>query len=194
MKRCSYPWIVRSYCAGLRWFTGADCLCPRSFLSPLRGPEPVLYKLTKKPFKLDLTQMHAICDANYARLLRLYPDYENCNSRDFLVGSAKIHLTVAERCRYTTIFHLHQQCTELRWLGQLRVEVRAYHDVRMLEVMAFQSARRVAPRYQYPNEAMYAQDEKYQQNVFLADWLEHCLHNGRTPLELPVSTMDFKSG
>lgn len=156
-------------------------------------PEPVLYKLTKKPFKLDLTALHAICDANYARLLRLFPSYENCNSRDLLVGSARVHLDVVERCRYTTIFHLRQTRADSRWLGQLRVEVRAYHDVRMLEVMAFQSARQVAARYRYPNAAMFAQDEKYQQNQFLADWLEHCLQNGRVALYPGASLTDSRS-
>ena len=153
-----------------------------------------MQRLKKKPFKLDLTELHAICDANYVRLLRLFPDYENCNSRDLLVGSAKVRLTVTERCRYTTIFHLHQQRADSRWLGQLRVEVRAYHDMRMLEVMVFQSSRKVAARYQYPNQQMFAQDEKYQQNRFLADWLEHCLQTGRAALDLGVSPADARSG
>ena len=148
--------------------------------------ERPLQRQKKKPFKLDLTELHAICDANYARLWRLFPDYENCNSRDLLVGSAKVRLTVAERCRYTTIFRIHQQRAESRWLGLLRVEVRAYHDARMLEVGMFQAHRRVAARYEYPNDKMFAQDEKYQQNRFLADWLEHCLHNGRVALDVGV--------
>jgi uncharacterized protein YqiB (DUF1249 family) len=146
--------------------------------------EPVLQNLRKKPFKLNLMELHAICEANYVRLLRLFPDYENCNSRELLVGTAKVSVNVVERCRYTTIFHIHQQRAESRWLGLLRVEVRAYHDARMLEVGMFQSHRRVAARYQYPNKQMFAQDEKYQQNRFLADWLEHCQHNGRAALDV----------
>ena len=134
---------------------------------------------TRQSFKLDLTALHAICDANYLRLKRLFPDYENCNSRELLVGAAKVRLSVVERCRYTTIFHIHQQSSDSRWLGLLNVEVRAYHDARMLEVGVFQSHRRVAVRYNYPNDHMFAQDEKSQQNRFLADWLEHCLQNGR---------------
>lgn len=146
--------------------------------------ELVLQTLTKKQFKLDLTELHAICDANYARLLRLFPDYENCNSRNLLVGTAEVRLTVVERCRYTTIFQIHQQRAESRWLGLLRLEVRAYHDARMLEVGMFQSHRKVAVRYQYPNKQMFAQDEKCQQNRFLANWLEHCLQNGRAAIEV----------
>ena len=126
-----------------------------------------MHKLKKKPFKLDLTELHAVCEANYARMLRLFPDYENSNSRELLVGAARVHLEVIERCRYTTIFHLGQQHAENRWLGNLRVEVRAYHDAGMLEVGMLQSHRRVAARYSYPNNKMFQQDEKYQQNRFL---------------------------
>jgi|AntAceMinimDraft_11_1070367.scaffolds.fasta_scaffold00374_16 hypothetical protein len=157
-------------------------------------PEPLLQTLNKKPFKIDLTELHGICDANYARLLRVFPDYENSNARQMLVGPASVCLAVIERCRYTTIFQLHQQRADSRWLGQLRVEVRAYHDVRMLEVMAFQSSRQVAARYQYPNRHMFAQNEKYQQNRFLADWLEHCLQNGRAVLDFGMSAPDTRSG
>ena len=146
--------------------------------------EPMLQTLKKKSFKLDLIELHGICDANYARLVRLFPDYEICNSRELFVGSAKVQLTVMERSRYTTTFHVLQQSAESRWLGRLRMEVRAYHDVRMLEVRAFQSARQVAARYHYPNDRMFAQDEKYQQNRFMADWLEHCLQNGHAAIEV----------
>src|SRR6056297_1972840 len=89
-------------------------------------------KLTRKPFKLDLKALHAICDANYARVLRLFPDYETCNTREFAVGNARVRLEVIERCRYTTIFRLLQDQAESRWLGRLRIEVRAYHDAGML--------------------------------------------------------------
>lgn len=142
--------------------------------------------LRKKSFKLDLKGLHALCEANYARLLRLFPDYENANGREFAVGSARVRLEVMERCRYTTIFRLHQTHADARWLGRLLIEVRAYHDAGMLEVGMFQSHRRIAARYAYPNEQMFQQDEKYQQNRFLADWLEHCLYNGRSALDLPA--------
>lgn len=144
----------------------------------------------KRPFKLDLAELHAICEGNYARLLRLFPDYENANTREFAVGSARVSIEVVERCRYTTIFRLHQQQAEDRWLGSLLVEVRAYHDARMLEVGVFQSHRQIAARYAYPNARMYQQDEKFQQNRFLAEWLEHCLHNGRACRDLCAPVVD----
>ena len=132
----------------------------------------------KRPYKLDLVDLHSTCEANYARLIRLFPDYETTNIREFSVGSARVQVEVTERCRYTTIFRVLQQGAGSQWLGHLRVEVRAYHDARMAEVGMFQSHRRIEGRYQYPNDHMYQQDEKCQQNHFFAEWLEHCLHNG----------------
>lgn len=138
-----------------------------------------MQRVKKQPFKVDLVRLHALCEANYARLLRLFPDYEQGNTREFSVGTAKVRLEVLERSRYTTFFRLHQSHAEDRWLGHLVVDVRAYHDAGMLEVGTFQSHRQIQARYQYPNSRMFQQDEKLQQNQFLADWLEHCQANGR---------------
>ena len=153
-----------------------------------------LYQAKKKQFKVDLAELHAVCEANYARLLRLFPDYELSNFKEFSVGTARVRLEVIERCRYTTIFHLHQKHADARWLGTLRVEVRAYHDAGMLEVGMFQSHRQVLARYQYPNGNMFQQDEKSQQNRFLADWLEHCLNNGRASLDFRAPLADSGPG
>ena len=141
-------------------------------------------------YKLDLADLHAVCEANYARLMQLFPDYEATNRREFEVHGAQITLEVTERCRYTTMFRLHQRHADARWLGHLRVELRAYHDARMLEVGSFQSHRQIQGRYVYPNRGMYQQDEKAQQNRFLAEWLAHCLANGRSP----SGSVDWQSG
>ncbi|QFU74229.1 DUF1249 domain-containing protein [Halioglobus maricola] len=145
-----------------------------------------MHAAKSKQFRLNLAELHAICEANYARLLRLFPDYESSNNREFMVGPATVRLEVTERCRYTTIFCIHQQHAQAQWLGRLRIEVRAYHDAGMLEVGSFQSHRRIQGRYEYPNEQMFQQDEKSQQNRFLADWLDHCLGNGLSAAPLAV--------
>lgn len=129
---------------------------------------------------MNLVELHAICEANYARLLSLFPQYETANRREFAVGDAHVTIEVTDRSRYTTIFRLQQVHGGERWLGSLRMELRAYHDAAMLEVGSFQSHRRVQPRYRYPNPQMHQQDEKTAQNRFLSDWLDHCLAQGRS--------------
>ncbi len=148
--------------------------------------------MSKGTYKVDLRALHALCEANYARLLRLFPDYESCNGRDFAVNNAQVRMDVIERSRYTTLFRLQSfshaggetiRSGERPWLASLGLEVRAYHDAGMLEVVKFQGGGRTEGRYAYPNPAMHQQDEKVQQNAFLADWLAHCLQYGEADID-----------
>lgn len=138
-------------------------------------------------YKVDLRALHAQCEANYLRLKRLFPDYESSNSRRFIVGSEQLHIEVLERSRYTTMFRLQSwsraEATARRWLPPLRLDLRAYHDAGMLEVIDFQRHGRTEGRYNYPNPRMHQQDEKARQNGFLADWLSFCLRHGEAPWE-----------
>ncbi|MFV0477962.1 MAG: DUF1249 domain-containing protein [Parahaliea sp.] len=143
-----------------------------------------LQRSRKRQYKLDIASLHAVCEANYVRLLRLFPDYEHSNCRTFQIDGAHVLVEVLERSRYTTIFRLGQHCKIGTWPGNLRLEVRAYHDAAMLEVGAFQARRWIAARYDYPNTQMHQKDEKLGQNQFLAEWLEHCLGHGRA-LHMP---------
>ncbi|MFK8042517.1 DUF1249 domain-containing protein [Congregibacter sp.] len=161
--------------------------------------------MIKGSYKVDLRALHALCEANYARLLRLFSDYESCNSKRFSVDGAQVHIEILERSRYTTLFCLKsyrsaamgsavmgsavmgsaaadsEQTTDpsTNWLAPLVMEARAYHDAGMIEVVRFQTAGKTQGRYTYPNPSMHQQDEKNQQNRFLADWLSHCLHYGQ---------------
>lgn len=145
----------------------------------------------KGSYKVDLRALHALCEANYARLLRLFSDYETRNSKRFSVDGAQVHIEVLERSRYTTLFCLKsyrsstadtERSAASTWLTPIAMEARAYHDAGMIEVVRFQSAARTQGRYSYPNPSMHQQDEKNQQNSFLAEWLSHCLHHGQAEL------------
>ena len=66
----------------------------------------------------------------------------------------------------------------LPWLPTPRLEVRVYHDARMAEVVGAEHARRFRSVYPYPNVDMHQPDEKSQLNLFLGEWLSHCLACG----------------
>ena len=136
-------------------------------------------------YKVDIAALHATCESNYARLVQLFPDYETVNYREFQLASGeRVRIDVADRSRYTTHLSVCQQGGS-GWLAAPRFDLRAYHDARMVEVISFQSRRRIEARYDYPNADMQAPDEKAQQNIFLAEWLSHCLEQGRSTLDLP---------
>lgn len=107
-------------------------------------------------YRVDLCELQALCAANYARVLRLFPEYEGRNARQFCVGTARVRIDVIERTRYTTVFRL--QCLRAaadaeagaapaagaEWLAPLRIDARAYHDAGLLEVIDFAGADREA--------------------------------------------------
>ncbi|EED34800.1 histidine kinase [Luminiphilus syltensis NOR5-1B] len=134
----------------------------------------------KRRYAVDLVDLHSLCETNYVRLLRVFPDYEASNERGFIAGDAKVRIDVTERSRYTTTFRLLKLGPLAAPFGAVTVDLRAYHDARMAEVIGFQRHRLVRGRYQYPNDYMYSRDEQAQQNRFVAEMLSFCLAEGRT--------------
>lgn len=132
-------------------------------------------------YSIDLAALHATCESNYARLLQLFPAYETMNCREFqLPAGQRVRIDITERCRYTTLMRVTQQGNDINYLVPPRFDLRVYHDARMVEVSSFQKVRQIAARYEYPNPAMHARDEKAQQNQFLCEWLAHCLRQGHS--------------
>ncbi|GAB3105243.1 DUF1249 domain-containing protein [Aestuariicella hydrocarbonica] len=133
---------------------------------------------------VDLSGQQACCEANYARLLKLMPTFDQRDQWHYDVQAGEqfwsIRLAVTERARYTTMLEVTQQNGLQEWGSSPRLQVRLYHDARMAEVVAWQEHRRVRPRYEYPNRNMYQRDEKAQFNRFLEDWLSHSLAHGQS--------------
>ena len=88
---------------------------------------------------MDLTELHALCEANYVRLLRLFPDYQQANDRRFKLGSRLIVMTVIERDRHTTTLSIDYHATDLPELMHSNLHLRMYHDVAMAEVVKLRS-------------------------------------------------------
>ena len=134
-------------------------------------------------YRVDLAGLQSACEANYARLLRLLPDMRDTPAArriamtqgDQMLGV--LTLEVLLTCPYTTTLRVRQEHS-LPWLPVPQLEVRVYHDARMAEVIGAQSARRFRSIYPYPNAAMHQPDEKAQLNLFLGEWLSHCLALG----------------
>lgn len=126
----------------------------------------------------------AECEANYARLRRLF-DCAGPGRRFGLDSGLCLRLTVTDQAPYTTTLTIAPEGEPLPVLAPV-LTVRMYHDARLAEVVEFASRRQVQPRYDYPNPDMYQPDEKAQWNRFLGEWLSHCLQHGLA-LEHPVT-------
>ncbi|RZA06202.1 MAG: DUF1249 domain-containing protein [Moraxellaceae bacterium] len=130
----------------------------------------------------------AECEANYVRLKKLLPSLEQSH-RHFAISRGDRRwahrIDIVERSPYTTTLQLSQtphnlagEQRDTSWLQMPRLTVRMYHDAALAEVLAWEGHKRLRPRYEYPNQAMYQCDEKLQINQFLGEWLMLCLHQG----------------
>lgn len=125
---------------------------------------------------------HADCEVNFLRLEKLLPGFAAGQSRHIGTrlprgGLDVLHLRVAERCPYTAEVAVRQQQPVWGARGA-EFTVRAYLDARMAEVVGCARVRRLLARYEYPNPAGLARDEKWQANRLLGEWLAHCLAEG----------------
>ncbi|MFZ6046117.1 DUF1249 domain-containing protein [Pseudomonas sp. CR3202] len=139
--------------------------------------------LLRDRYRVDLIGLQAACEANYARLMSLLPQMREVRgSRRVALSQGErllgvLALEVVEACPYTTTLQVRQEYS-LPWLPSPQLEVRVYHDARMAEVVGAENARRLRSVYPYPNADMHQPDEKSQLNLFLGEWLSHCLACG----------------
>lgn len=145
-------------------------------------------------YKVDLKRYMADCEANYARLMKLFPTLMVDSTR--LIGLQHgdrrvVVLSVLEQTPYTSLVGFRQSEQEqatTKWLQVPELNVRLYHDARVAEVVDWYGLRRPQPRCQYPNARMHQRDEKAQWNRFLGEWLSQCINFGycAEPLFDPV--------
>lgn len=146
----------------------------------------------KRRYVPDLQKMAAVCEGNFVRLLKLLPDFAEGAQQTFIIQAdpsdherqAKVTLTVVESFPYTSTIEVIQHGLCPAWIQPPKMLVRIYHDARSAEVTSYQNQKRVHGRYQYPNPEMRLPDEKAQLNLFLAEWLTHCLKYGHADIAL----------
>ena len=149
---------------------------------------------TRRHYVPDLSAFMSLCDANYAKMMQLLPEFEHQNTRSFGLSRSKhvlgeIHIQITERCKYTTTLNIKQNTQsniDNHYLQPTQMEVRIYHDAKMAEVLSYQGRQGLKASYTYPNSAMLQKDEKALCNEFLADWLSYCLkfgHHHESPFQ-----------
>lgn len=157
--------------------------------------------MVKTRYKIDLPAQMAECEANYHRLLKLMPEHASVNEWQFAISGVNriqtLEIVILERSRYTTTIQLAQKTPSTTvlpmtaelgeslvipqaWLYLPKLTVRLYHDARLAEVLAWEDHKRLRARYEYPNRAMYQNDEKAQLNRFLGEWLALSLARGHS--------------
>lgn len=132
--------------------------------------------MTRKKYFPNLTGLHAMCDKNYACLMKLLPevDEEQLKYQFGTRGNLQYKISILECSRYTTTLEIAQVHQGLPEFLKASMQVRLYHDARMAEVISSQHISRLKPSYKYPNAKMHQRNEKEMVNYFLSEWLHFC--------------------
>lgn len=130
---------------------------------------------------VTVEQTVSLYERNYRRVMLMLPYLCEMHGTSVIDidGVMELRVTIHEHCRYTSIVSL--SC-RLPGTGELvpdpYMKIRVCHDARVAEVVAYQNCTRFRVMYPYPNRQMHQVREKRQVNVFLGEWLEHCLMRG----------------
>ena len=143
-----------------------------------------MHAIVTRRYTIDLPAHLAECDANYFRLMKLAPALDHDDERELSLAIAdvdvRVRVRLIERSPYTSLVELAQVSAHHGGfdLRLPRLVIRLYHDARSAEVVEYQSGRRFAAVYPYPNPQMRQRDEKAQINRFLGEYLSICLSHG----------------
>ncbi len=119
-----------------------------------------------------------ICEANYERLLRLFPDLAGMDAGAVADADGKpsLHLELLEQSPYTLTLELsHCFSKGFEALLEPAVKIRVYLDARAAEVLSDHARPRVHEALKPEIKSREVMDYKWSLNYFLTRWLDHCL-------------------
>lgn len=124
-----------------------------------------------------------VFEENYRLLQQLLPEMEAGGDRYLLSAQdgaqQALEVLILERHAYTTIVELNMPFfIDGVWMPDLRMQLRVYHDARVVEVSAYQGCHRIPARYQVDARGRFLRDEKRQINLLLHELLHYCQRSG----------------
>lgn len=130
--------------------------------------------------KVDISAYISACELNFIRFNKLLPRSKNKHSFELPSAHgrlATLEVSVTERCKYmnqVTIEHISEQAN----LANLSFQCRVYFDAKVLEVVSFQQQKTLNLITPWQHKPSHSQDEKMQQQQFLAECLQFYLAFG----------------
>jgi uncharacterized protein YqiB (DUF1249 family) len=147
----------------------------------MQAPPAILSRLDLMAARPSVGGLMALCEENYAALLRLAPQLTTLRGRLMSSpgGRAELRLTIEDQARYTSTLRLTHFLRDADGAsGQEALEpdalLRAYHDAEQVEVLSLrETVLPVLSHYDHPALAA-----KWRANHFLSKWLGYCLREG----------------
>ena len=130
-------------------------------------------------YKVLKTKDHlTTCSANYSRLRKILRDFKNDSYTFEILNNDRKSLAefiVISRTPHTLSIEAKFKNNDLNLINFL-LRINIYIDAKLAEVISYQQEKPV-PFFSAPQFSQ-SQDEKYQQNRILSEWLENIFTNG----------------
>jgi len=130
-------------------------------------------------YKVLKTKDHlTTCSANYSRLRKILYDFKNDSYTFEILNNDRKSLAefiVISRTPHTLSIEAKFKNNDLNLINFL-LRINIYIDAKLAEVISYQQEKPV-PFFSAPQFSQ-SQDEKYQQNRILSEWLENIFTNG----------------
>ena len=130
-------------------------------------------------YKVLKTKDHlTTCGANYSRLKKILCNFKNDSYTFEILNNNKKSLAefiVISRTPHTLSIEAKFKNNDLNLINFL-LRINIYIDAKLAEVISYQQEKPV-PFFSAPQFSQ-SQDEKYQQNRILSEWLENIFTNG----------------
>jgi len=142
----------------------------------------------KRPYSVDLADLQRNGETIYVLLGRLLPEFAEACERAIDLGREQsghsLLLRVIETTPYTSVIQV-VPSAKSEWIQGFEMQLRAYHDAKIAEVISCEQLHRILAKYPYPNSRMLLPDEKAQLHRFVKEWFLHVDQHGRdaTPFE-----------
>ena len=130
-------------------------------------------------YKVLKTKDHlTTCSANYSRLRKILCDFKNDSYTFEILNNDRKSLAefiVISRTPHTLSIEAKFKNNDLNLINFL-LRINIYIDAKLAEVISYQQEKPVP--FFSPPQFSQSQDEKYQQNRILSEWLENIFTNG----------------
>ena len=142
--------------------------------------------MQSRRYPIDLRARMAVCDANYIRILKLFPAWQANAHRVFALALSEdnsqtlVYLKIIEQFRYTSTLMLtfSDNGQNSPWFSPPCMQVRLYHDACTAEVTSYQDVPIASLESLACSNRAFSTNEKEEVNLFLAEWLSLCLNEG----------------
>ena len=129
----------------------------------------------------NLPALIDLYEANYLRVLRLFPDLDDLEGTvvSRVAGALDLYATIEERFKYTTTLLLTYRFNDENGVSvEPNARICVYHDVRSAELVSHCRRKRTRKVHTWMRGRMPELDHRWEMNRFLFKWLGFCSNQG----------------